>query len=419
MFALVDDNAEWVPENLDAVPPGVVLAAMLDDIDLEACSGYDRIRVLQARQRQVAHYQAQSYEAIAAVVDSLAATCDGNEFVDGAAIAGSAEIAAALRITRRRADGEVSLALEMRRRLPRVWMALCDGAIDVHRAKALVDETLHLSVAAAREVIEQIIDDAPLLTTGQLRTKLRKLCIQVDPNHAAEMYRHALKDRRVTAEANTDGTANLHAMNLPPHRVAAAKNRIRKLAMDLKRNGDERSMDQLRADVLLDLLEGHGNGVGRGGFHITSDLESLTGLSDAPGDVAGFGPVIADIARQTAEQLRDREWQWTVTDRGSGMPIAGGTTRRRPSAAQRRLVQARYPTCIHPGCRMPAMDSDLDHRVPWAQAHRTDTDNLYPLCRYHHQLKTERGWTYRPLEDGDFEFTTPLGHKYTSTGRSP
>ncbi len=419
MFGTVEDQIDWIPENLGAIPPGAVLAAMLDDVDLERCSGYDRIRVLQARQRQVAHYQAESYEAIAAVVDALADTCEDDRFLDEAAIAGSAEIAAALRITRHRADGEVSLALELERRLPRVWHALREGLVDVHRARALVDETLHLPLAAAREAIEQIIHDAPLLTTGQLRAKVRKLCIQADPDDAVARYRRATEDRRVTAEANTDGTASLHAINLPPHRLAAAKNRINKLALDLKRIGDGRSMDQLRADVLLDLLEGHGKTVSRGTFHMTTDLASLTRLKNTPGDLAGFGPVVADIARQAAEQLRDSEWQWTVTDPDSGMPLAGGTTRRRPSAAQRRYVHARYPTCIHPGCRMPAMDSDLDHRIPWVQDRRTQTGNLYPLCRHHHTLKTRYGWTYEPLDNGDFVFTTPLGHSYTSTGRPP
>ena len=416
---LIDDNLDWVPENLDAIPPGAVLGAMLDHIDLGACSGHDRIRVLKARQRQIAHYQAQSYADMAAVVDELQETCEDSPFVDGAAMAGSAEIAAALRMTRRRADGEVSLALELQCRLPSVWNALCEGIIDVFRARALVDETLHLSIAAAREVVATIIGDAPLLTTGQLRSRLRKLCIQVDPDEAAERYALAVEDRRVTIEAGSDGTASLHAISLPPDRATAAKNRIHQLAMDLKRGGDARTMDQLRADVLLDLLDGRVMGPDRGSVHITTDLEALARLNNAPGELAGFGPVAADIARQTAEQLRAGKWHWTVTDSRSGMPVASGTTRRRPTAAQRRYVHARYPTCIHPGCRMPAMQSDLDHRIPWTESRRTDTDNLYPLCRYHHQLKTSLGWTYRPLGDGDFQFSTPLGHTYTTTGRSP
>ena len=68
---MFDDNLDWIPENLEAVPPGYVLAAMLDDIDLDACSGYDRIRVLQAQQRMASHYSARSYQTMTSVVEVM------------------------------------------------------------------------------------------------------------------------------------------------------------------------------------------------------------------------------------------------------------------------------------------------------------------------------------------------------------
>ena len=68
---------------------------------------------------------------------------------------------------------------------------------------------------------------------------------------------------------------------------------------------------------------------------------------------------------------------------------------------------------------MPARGSDLDHDTPWSERRRTETGNLYPLCRYHHQLKTKHGWTYQPQPNGDLVFTSPLGHQYTTSGRSP
>ena len=249
----IDDSCVWVPEHLEHIPPGYVLAAMLDDIDIELCSGFDRIRLVQAHERMQAHYAARSYHAMAAVVDALRGDEQGEGLFDEAAEAGAVEVAAALRLTRRAADSKMAMALELNRRLPRVWAMLCDGVIDVRRAEVLVDGTLHLSVAAARGVVDEVIDDAWLLTTGQLKVKLRKLCIDVDPDDAKDRYRHAVKDRKVVVEANDTGTGNLHALDLPPHRVAAAREHINRLALGLKRNGDARTMDQLRADVLLDL----------------------------------------------------------------------------------------------------------------------------------------------------------------------
>ncbi len=412
------DDPGWVPADLDGMEPGSGLAAMLDDIDINQCSGHDRIRVLRAHQRMRSHYAARSYRAMSAVVETYRADPDEADFAEDAA---SAEVAAALRLTRRSADTEIATAMELRQRLPRVWVALCDGVIDVPRARILVNDTAHLSIAHAREVVGYVLDDARLLTTGQLRAKLRKLCIDTAPDDAKQRYEHSVEFRKVVAEPNVDGTADLYATNLPVHRVEAAKQHLTKLAQDARRAGDERSIDQLRADILLDLLDGTfaGAGPGRGSVHITGDLATLARLADHSGELAGSGPVIADIFRQVADQQRQGHWWWTITDTETGLPIHTGTTRRRPTAEQRRKVVALNPTCVHPGCRMPAVESDIDHRTPYSEESRTCARNLAPLCRHHHILKDQHGWSYKRLSNGDYVFTTPLGHKYTTSGRDP
>jgi hypothetical protein len=416
MFETIDVADAWVPEGIDTVPPGYVLAAMLDDIDLESCSGFDRVRVVAAHQRMASHYAARTYGAMASVVEVMKADPDEAGFAEEAA---TAEVAAALRLTRRAADIEMTFALELKRRLPAVWESLCGGAIDVRRARVIVNTTLHLSMAKARNVVEQIIAEAAGLTTGQLGARIRRLCIQVEPDDAAQRYRHAVDDRRVLAEATVDGTANVFGLDLPPDRVAAGMSHVNQLARNLCGEGETRTMDQLRADVFLDLIGGSGTDAGRGTLDINVDLTTLTGLDDHPGELAGYGPVIADIARQVAKHQRNTEWRWTLIDPDTGMPIDGGIARRRPTTAQRRSVQARNRTCVHPGCRMPATDCDIDHRITWAENHATETDNLAPLCRHHHTLRHNAGWSYKPLPGGDYEFTTPLGHTYTTSGRSP
>ena len=412
----VDDNVEWVPENLEQVPPGAVLAAILDHIDIGACSGYDRVRVLEAHERMRSHYAARSYHAMSKVAEAIDPDDMVEDMVDKAA---AAEIAAALRLTRKAADIEMSLALELQHRLPDVWDALCDGAIDVRRARILIDDTVHLGVGTARLIVAGLLRDSCRMTSGQLRARIRKLCIGADPDDAGDRYRHAVEDRRVIAAPTIDGTADLHAFNLPPHRVHAALRRIHDLAQELHSNGDKRSMDQLRADVLLDLLEGHGHAVGKGTVVIHTDLETLTRLANHHADLAGYGPVVADIARQVAEHQRDTQWRWALVDPDTGLAIDGGVTRRRPTTAQRRRTETLRPTCVHPGCRMPAVDCDIDHTTPWADTHTTNTDDLAPLCRYHHRIRHQTRWTYQARPGGDYTFTSHLGHTYTTSGRDP
>ena len=104
-----------VPSNLEEIPPGYVLAAVLDDIDINVCSGYDRVRVLQAQERMRAHYAARSYHTMTKVMDAIDEDDMAADMVEQAA---ASEVAAALRLTRRAADVEMSLALQLQRRLP-------------------------------------------------------------------------------------------------------------------------------------------------------------------------------------------------------------------------------------------------------------------------------------------------------------
>jgi hypothetical protein len=147
----------------------------------------------------------------------------------------------------------------------------------------------------------------------------------------------------------------------------------------------------------------------------------LSRLVDDPGELAGYGPVIADIARRVAETHPDAEWRYTVTDPETGEPVAVGTTPRRPSTSQRRLVEAHYETCVFPGCRTPAADCDLDHRVAWSAGGATTAFNLGPVCRHDHIVVRHRiGWTYKRLPNGDHQWTSPLGHTYiTKNDKKP
>ncbi len=404
-----------IPPRLDAMEPGPVLAGFLATIDVTELSGHDRIVVLRAHHKMASHYNAHVYRDMAAVVDSIE---DDNPMY--AAEAAAAEIRAALRLTRRASDTELAFAVELQQRLPRVWEALVAGSIDVRRARTIAYGTTHLSVAVAQDVVERIITHASHLTTGQLRARIDRIAIEADPEAAQQRYDTAINDRRIVTEATPSGTANLLGLELPPHRVTAISRRINHLARSLNTKDETRSIDQLRADVYLDLLGGkdYANKTG-GGVELRIDLDTLAGLTEHPGELAGYGPVIADIARKVAAEQDNAQWRWSITDPATGQALYDGTTRRRPTTSQRRTVETRHPTCIFPGCRMPAIDCDLDHTPRWADGGETTLDNLTPLCRHDHRIRHQAGWTHQPLPNGDHQWTTKLGHTYTTSGQPP
>ena len=90
-----------------------------------------------------------------------------------------------------------------------------------------------------------------------------------------------------------------------------------------------------------------------------------------------------------------------------------------PPQAMRETVLTRDAHCVFPGCRMPAINCDLDHRQPWAHGGPTKTSNLAPLCRHHHNLRHHTNWTHQPLPNGDHQWTSQLGHTYTTSGLPP
>lgn len=229
---------------------------------------------------------------------------------------------------------------------------------------------------------------------------------------------------------------------------------------------DARTRDQMRADILVDLLLGtptaardgsspagaeplatpspatrpprhtdtdpradtdpvgprRAGSVGcRPDVQVIVTLETLLGLAQDPALVPGLGPIPAEVARGLAA---DGRWTAWLTD-ATGTVTATGTRSYSPSAAVARLVRAREPHCRFPGCRQPAARCDLDHTIPWPRG-STTPENLGPLCRRHHQLKTHGGWTIRNLGDIEpggappgWRWTTPAGLTVTDTPEPP
>jgi hypothetical protein len=425
------DNPPDLPADTDgvagltALKPGVVLAAALSVIDVSLLSGGDRVHVLAACQRMASHFQARVYAAMTAVAQAVedTLTADGETDVGLIEGASSAEIAAALRLTRRAADAELDMARRYQTRLPAVWEALASGVIDRRRANLIVHRTDHLPNAQAREVARQVLEQASGMTTGQLSARLRRLSMEADPEDAKHRYQTALSERRVELEPGVDGTAHLHLRDVPPDRAARIRSHIETLAHTLRTGGETRTLDQLRADVTLDLLDPQPSthrkrSTGRGAITLTVDLATLTGLTETAGDLGGYGPVISDIARHIATESPDSEWRYCVTDH-HGQPVCTGITRRRPTNAQRRIVETTHPRCVFPGCRAPAVQCDLDHTAPWAYSHHTCAHCLAPLCRHQHTLRHQGGWTYHHTPNGHTHWTSPLGHHYTTRPRGP
>ncbi|WP_207569321.1 HNH endonuclease signature motif containing protein, partial [Mycolicibacterium moriokaense] len=84
-----------------------------------------------------------------------------------------------------------------------------------------------------------------------------------------------------------------------------------------------------------------------------------------------------------------------------------------PSAVLATFVRCRDMTCRFPGCDEPAHHCDIDHTLAYPGG-PTQASNLKCLCRKHHLLKTFWGWHDEQLPDGTVTWTSPQGQTYTT-----
>lgn len=146
--------------------------------------------------------------------------------------------------------------------------------------------------------------------------------------------------------------------------------------------------------------------------HVTVPITTLMGLDEAPGELRGYGPIPAPLARRIAAE---GTWRRLLTDPVSGTLLDHGRTTYAAPVALADHVRARDHECRSPVCRRSAADADLDHTIAWNDGGTTADPNLYAACRHHHRLKTHGpGWRVTQHPDATVIYTTPTGHHYTS-----
>ncbi len=407
-----DDERDLLPD-LESLPPGPFLSVILESLDRSRLNGYDLVEVLKARERMVSHNQAESMRDMVEISHAAPgdAGSDPNRLSEAFEFA-SDEIRAALVLTRSTARFRMSDATDLMSRLPRVWGEFSEGTIDLPRARVIANGTSHLDPDEARRVAETVLERAPRLTTGQLAAWIRRLCVESDPEKANQRQEQALEDRRLVIEPTVDGTGNLHLYDIDLADARAIGKRVNAHMISLRKDGETRSHDNLRADITVDLLLGSDptNG-GKGLFDMRVDLSTLAGLDEKAAEIPGMGPVIADVARKFADRHPKAAWQVTVCD-DNGDVVDVVVTSRRPNARLSRLVDADQPVCSFPGCRAPAEECDFDHLLSRAAGGATSRRNAGPKCRHDHILK-DHGWKHRRVKGKDV-WTSPLGHTYTT-----
>ncbi|MFQ1001839.1 HNH endonuclease [Modestobacter sp. SSW1-42] len=376
------------------------------------------------------------------------------------------------------ATGLAERSLALVRELTATWAALADGLVDEPRANAIVRALAGQSQSAGGPVEPAVVAEveAQALAWAQagetpvrLRERTAAALIAVDVAAADRRRKKADRAADVRVRPVGDGMSELIA-DLPTPVAAACRETVDTCARMAKDDGDERSIGQLRAMVLSDLILrpwDSSRAPVTAHLQVIAPLPAMGGRPTVHDDTpprAAAVPTDEDAASVdgapiTHQQLRDLLEQLDAlcpgglqAPTGGSLDISlvdpvtgalratltrpelqrlvrrgctdhpGGTCdcpvlhrpppvdRYTPTPAQRRFLHARDRTCRHPGCRRPAARTDLDHVHAHAAGGTTDCANLCCLCRRHHRLKTHApGWRFTMTADGVLAVTTPSG----------
>jgi len=406
-----------------------------------------------------------------------------------------AEAALALHCSEYAADRLLLDADTLVHRIPRTIAAVEAGLLEWRSATLIAEEARELdrdvraAALAAAPVLDPVGVDgsavdalaraavgafeseamvaAATVAPSRLRRRLIALREREQSATAIERHRSARDRRLVTLEDAADGMSWLNAY-LPSVEAHAVHRRLTDTARRIDELDDEdgfedpRTLDQRRADLLVDFLAGdfldaevhpsvggphddaHGpadttalerrrerraaRGLDLGRFAgirptviVTVPVETLLDLhGDSAADppmLDGTVPIDPATARRLAANAPTLYRMLVHPHTGARLDL--GRERYAVPTELRMWLRLRDETCRFPGCGRSASSCDIDHSTDWQHGGETRADNLAHLCRGHHTLKHQTRWALTQHPSGEITWCSPSGRQYSTWPARP
>ncbi|HYZ67409.1 MAG TPA: DUF222 domain-containing protein, partial [Mycobacterium sp.] len=354
----------------------------------------------------------------------------------------TAEVSAAMNMSAMAANRLVAQAETLDSRLPKVGTLLAEGRTDWRTVQLIITRTELVGdslIGGLDESLAQRIGRWQCWSRRRIINAVDAAVCVVDPDAAKERRVRADDDRHISVTKQPDGTARVRG-SLNATAGAVFDKRLSEMATSVCAK-DSRNIAQRRADAIMALIEGSALTCNCGQpdcparaaepesgprpvqtvINVIATEGTVTGQSDQPGYLEGYGVIDAEQVRELAERAALRLVECpTVT--------AAEALRYQPSAAQERWIRCRDLTCRFPGCDRPAYVTDIDHTIPFNHANPAAGGLTVPwglacYCREHHRLKTflcgPGGWRDEQLADGTIVWTSPTGRIYRTTPDGP
>ncbi len=304
--------------------------------------------------------------------------------------------------------------------MPRVQRALAAGAVSSSAVKVLVSAWQDHPEEFAQDE-HTLVGEALARSADELRRLLTEWSHELDADGGVERAERLRERRHLDACPTEAGMVRVNG-ELDPEAgeaVLTAMQAIIDAELRVSSGRDLRTPPQRRADALAEMAERYLDSperpsVGGERPHVTVTVDVVT-LREArgTGQLDHAGPVPASAARRLA---CDASLMRVVLD-GASAPLDVGRRTQVVPAHLRRAVVVRDRGCRFPGCGRPHAWCDAHHVLHWADGGETSLANLVLLCRPHHRLVHERGFTLA-MEDGAPTFRRPDG-SMIDDGRAP
>lgn len=324
---------------------------------------------------------------------------------------------------------------------PSPWLhgvasAVASGSVSVGAAAGI---TAGLGSPSASVAADDLLDaagrllaEAPALPPEQVARRARELRDELDAAGVADRER-LLRDRRfLRLTRQDDGMTRLFGL-LDPESAALVADAIDCVTAP-RRGGprfvdaefrdhaaavsaDARSTEQLALDALVEMVRIAANtdsgtvfGTRKPSVRVhvaAADLARRTGAASLEGQTA-------TVSIATVERLACADGFVPILFQADGS-VDVGRAQRLFNSRQRIALGAIWGGCAHPGCDRPPSWCEAHHAAEWRRdSGGTDIGNGVLLCRHHHMLVHNNGWTLRPPGRG----STPwLMHPPPGTAR--
>jgi hypothetical protein len=294
--------------------------------------------------------------------------------------------------------------------MPETQAALAAGEVSYSQVRLLVSaHDAHPETFSEHE--GTLVEAARTLTVRDLQTAVAYWRQALDWDQSLTEDNEIYDRRRLYVSRTFGGMVRIDG-DLDPEGGETVMVALRALGDPVARDpADERNAAQRRADALVEicrrLLDGGDvplTGGERPHVTVTVDLEVLQGRAGGRCEL-GSGEVVHP---ETARRLACDASVGRIITRGGSEPLDVGRRTRVVPAALRRALVVRDGGCRFPGCGRPHRWCDAHHIWHWVDGGPTSLNNLTLLCRRHHRLIHDHGFSIHK-ESATLRFARPSG----------